>query len=114
MKRNYPKIVLSVLAPVLVVGFLYLKGYPDDQTLFMNGRVASGHSYMENKCRKCHAPWRGVSNAACIECHVDDRHYMRNRLDKSVAAKLRCFDCHQEHRGKSYDLESAEYVPPGC
>ena len=75
----------------------------------MNERVASKHSYMESKCMKCHVPWKGVSNSACIECHVDDRHYMRNRLDKAVAGKLRCFDCHQEHRGKSYDLLSAGY-----
>ena len=114
MKKNYLKITLSILGPLLAILFLYMNGYPDDQSLFMNGRVADKHSYMENKCRKCHLPWKGVSNEACTECHVDDKHYMRNKLDPHVAGQLRCFDCHQEHRGKSYDLEVAEYLPPKC
>jgi hypothetical protein len=110
MKRNYLKIVLCVLCPLLVVGFVYLNGYPDDQAIFMKGRVAEVHAYMEGKCMKCHVPWKGVSNSACVQCHVDDRHYLNNRLDKAVAGRLRCFDCHQEHRGRSYDLEAAGYL----
>ena len=90
MKRNYLKITLSILGPLLAI------------------------LYMENKCMKCHVPWKGVNNTACIECHVDDKHYMRNELEPNVAGQLRCFDCHQEHRGKSYDLEVAEYLPPKC
>lgn len=114
MKARHLKTALSLICPLLVVGFLYLNGYPDDHSVFMNGRVADKHSYMENKCMKCHDPWKGVRNDACIKCHVDDRHYMRNKLNPDIASGLRCFDCHQEHRGKAHDLGVAEYLPPTC
>ena len=114
MTDKHIKIILSIVLTLFVVGFVYINGYPDDHSLFMNGRVADKHSFTEMKCMKCHVPWKGVPERMCIECHVDDEHYLRNELDKSIAEELRCFDCHQEHRGKSFDLEVAEYLAPGC
>lgn len=114
MKMNYVKILFYILAPVIVSGFVYLNGYPGDTTLFMKDRVSEKHAYMERKCEKCHIPWKGVSNDSCIACHVDDRHYITNEAEKAAVLKLRCFDCHQEHRGRSYDPEVAEYLHSQC
>lgn len=104
--------ILSIISPVIVAGFVMANGYPGTKSLFMKGRVAAPHAYMENKCGECHVPWQGVSNRSCIKCHVDDRHYLAKDTDRTIAKNLRCFDCHQEHRGRSYDLAEGEYFTP--
>jgi hypothetical protein len=103
------KIIFCILSPVIVAVFMMLEGYPDSKVVFMNGQISIRHSYMESECRKCHVPWKGVSNQSCIECHVDDRHYIVKYTEYADTEKLRCFDCHQEHRGRSYDIEAAGY-----
>jgi hypothetical protein len=111
MKINYFKIIFCIFSPILVIGFMFLNGYPDSYIVFMNGKLASKHSYLEDYCMECHIPWKGINNESCTKCHIDDKHY-NDDIDDTLAKKIRCFDCHQEHRGQSHDLNVAESLIP--
>ena len=112
MRTNTLKVVFSVMSPLFVAGLVYLAGFPGSEMLFMSGRVAARHSYIEGECGKCHVPWKGVSNTSCTKCHVDDMHYKVKNTEHAVTVGLRCFDCHQEHRGRTHNIETAGYFFP--
>lgn len=112
MKKNSLKTLLCILSPVFVALFIIAGGYPKAELLFMNGEISAQHSYMEKKCGQCHIPWGGVTDKKCIKCHIDDKHYLVKDTSAVIAKKLRCFDCHQEHRGRTYNIEAGEQFGP--
>ncbi|VBB45492.1 putative secreted protein [uncultured Desulfatiglans sp.] len=51
------------------------------------------------ECELCHVPWRGVSQAQCLECHeFSDVSDMRREL-RFHQAEDKCLQCHREHQG---------------
>lgn len=109
--RNYLKIILSIVSPFMVIGFIYSGGFPDSKKIFMNGELSVRHSFLETDCTSCHIPWNGVNNESCTKCHNDDKHYVENEpedTNEPVKQSPRCFDCHQEHKGRSHDLNVTE------
>ena len=85
----------------------------DDKTLFMPGPLSSGHHQLQGTCGTCHTDPLGggeVLQAACVECHGEER---RKPRDSHPRAKfkdprnadrlaridaLRCVTCHVEHK----------------
>lgn len=76
----------------------------------MNGELSIKHLSLESKCKVCHVPWKGVNNEICSKCHYDDKHYVKyvkkdlTQTNGHTVKKIRCFDCHREHRGRSYNI----------
>ena len=110
MDKTDFKMIFCIFFPLLVLVFVFLTGYPLSNAAFMKGPLAAKHAYLKNDCKACHKPWEGVIDSLCIKCHVDDRHYIDN-VSETEAKKLRCFDCHHEHRGRSFDPEVSEHIP---
>ncbi len=105
------KIILSIISPFLVIGIVFFSGFPKKQKIFMNGELSVKHSRLETDCKACHVPWKGVNNESCTKCHDDNRHYVKEdstKTNEHLLKNPRCFDCHQEHKGRSHDLNVME------
>jgi hypothetical protein len=80
------------------------------RTLFVPGTTTAGHHQIETSCARCHTPFKGVSNDACLSCHsaelaaVDDSHPRSKFTDPRNADlltrldALTCTTCHVEHK----------------
>jgi len=92
------------------------------------GPLTAAHQTMEGlhggtqSCALCHEqnPDRGplvqpVSDTACLQCHMAEAHYPHRSLRSGISfskpewpgelrAADRCFQCHDEHRGRDHDL----------
>ena len=113
MKRNYFRLTLSILSPILVIGIVYLTSANDNFMKFMNGELSVKHEYFENDCKMCHVPWHGVNNDACNECHYDAPYDVEEELTQihlNPSEKAKCFICHREHQGRSHDLNVIEDI----
>ncbi|HUJ58628.1 MAG TPA: hypothetical protein VLX92_09050 [Kofleriaceae bacterium] len=83
----------------------------DDLLKSSPGELAASHAALDSqdRCTTCHEPDNSVSAAKCLGCH--DHENLRRKIDAgegfhvSPKAKGRpCKLCHQEHRGRSFDL----------
>jgi hypothetical protein len=111
MGKNYLRVILSIIAPVLIIGTVYVKSSPDDLKIFMNGKLSNQHSYLENDCKSCHIPWNGLNNESCTSCHYDDEHYLNEELSETIkppVKDMRCYDCHREHQGRLHNITEIE------
>lgn len=89
-------------------------GRPDDRDGRQQGGVLTGHDdgghyQIELACARCHTPFQGVTNNACLACHgdeltaADDSHSRGKFTDPRNAElttkldALRCVTCHKEH-----------------
>ncbi|MDQ3282496.1 MAG: FHA domain-containing protein [Acidobacteriota bacterium] len=89
---------LVLIAALVVVGEVVR---PERRAVFMPGGVSSAHARARDRqgrmvaenCDACHAPFRSVQSAKCLDCHPQQPHaeHERNAPD--------CFACHAEHRG---------------
>jgi hypothetical protein len=71
------------------------------------GELVSSHAQLEgiSNCTKCHTLGRELSNAKCLECHVE----LRSRIDagRGMHARLKekqCAECHKDHHGRSFPI----------
>lgn len=62
-------------------------------------------------CEDCHTPWRGVDNAACLNCHSF------YAAGEDLPRKIRfhetdelCLDCHTEHRGSVASISTMDHT----
>lgn len=108
-KHLYSWIVAIVVTLVLASYFTW-RLFGEDRTVFTPGAMTHGHHQIELACDACHAPFAGVKQQACIDCHgarlaaSDDSHPKKkfedprnaDRLD--VLDALQCITCHLEHR----------------
>ena len=111
MERNYFRITLSIIFPILVVGVAFFNGPPNSSKIFMHGKLSIMHADFESECKKCHVPWKGVKNKLCFNCHYDAEHLVNKDLkeiSKGIGRKVKCTDCHVEHRGRSHNLRVVE------
>lgn len=67
------------------------------------GPLSGGHGVFGAKCSTCHQrAFRAVSDDACVGCHKQiARHLAKDDLHASAFKKVRCTDCHQDHRGEA-------------
>jgi len=111
MKKNYLRIILGILSPILVIGIVIFYISSDNYRVFMTGELSGEHSYVENNCETCHVPWKGVNNKSCLECHYDAKYEVKGDLAEIhglSVKKTRCFDCHEEHRGRLHNINPVQ------
>lgn len=77
------------------------------------GTLSGGHSVFGAKCSTCHQhAFRAVSDDACAECHKQvAKHLAKDDLHAKLFKKVRCTDCHLDHRGKA---GLVLHDSPGC
>ena len=89
---------------------------------YQPGALLKAHQQLNPKCTACHRPWRGPSNAGCINCHGDlgennphsgfdvsqqDVGLIAGRtLVASASNNLECLSCHSEHRGPAPNVSA--------
>jgi len=77
------------------------------KSLFMPGKVISGHKKYENECSRCHRSFsKGSQRSLCLACHKKVSADVKKRLGYhgryAKARKTECRHCHKEHKGRSY------------
>src|SRR5215470_14361640 len=93
------KVWLSVLLPLLALGWITWRGFSRDSRVYSSGRLSGAHAVFEKQCAACHVEKAGVfaakaENSACLNCHDGPAHHRSKRAD------LDCGTCHVEHRGR--------------
>jgi predicted CXXCH cytochrome family protein len=69
------------------------------------GETSIAHRYFENQCVACHqSPFAAVQDSACLTCHSGIGGHIPASSEiagpaRSTLERMRCADCHQEHRG---------------
>ena len=106
---------LAVGLAALVVALAAWRGRSD---LFRPGPVSQAHAPLIDSCNRCHAPWRGVDEERCAQCHAGPEH------QQSAAVQTSCVTCHVEHRfaarlalvgdGLCIDCHRAPQLKPGA
>jgi thioredoxin reductase (NADPH) len=90
---------------------------------YQPGALLAAHRQLASNCTACHRPWRGPSNAGCVNCHGDlsdnnphsgfdvrqeDNGLMPGRsLAISPSHSLECLSCHTEHRGVAPNVSAS-------
>jgi hypothetical protein len=97
---------LSVVVPLLAVGWIAWRGFTRDSRVYSSGRMSQAHAVLEKECAACHIQKTGefsshAANSACLACHDGPVHH-ENEVAAAVPA---CATCHMEHRGR-IDLSS--------
>ena len=94
-----------------------------DQTWFLPGPTTHGHYQIETDCMACHAPYQGVTQESCLECHgaelaqANDSHPDKKFRDPRNVALLErlnaraCVSCHGEH-GQEHTYPIGVTQPP--
>jgi hypothetical protein len=95
------KLWLSVLLPLLVLGWLAWRGVSRDSRVYSSGRMSVAHAVLENHCAVCHVQKAGefsskAADEACLGCHDGPVHHE----NEVRAAVPNCATCHVEHRGR--------------
>lgn len=101
---------LFLLAAILVSiyltgGALFTPGEVSAQA--SRGRMLGGftnHAAFENDCTQCHAPWQGVTDVRCLNCHTDTQREVDEGkgLHADVPTGVPCARCHTDHRGRDF------------
>ena len=101
---------------VVAVSMVVVMGWPravaaDDFLTSSPGALAASHAALDNPdgCASCHAADRSITPEKCLGCH--DHGDLKARIDagkgfhaSAKAAGRNCKLCHQEHRGRGFDL----------
>jgi len=95
------KLWLSVLIPLLALGWIAWRGFSRDSRVYSSGRMSRAHAVLERQCTACHVEKTGefsskAADSACLACHDGPVHH-ENGLAASVPT---CATCHMEHRGR--------------
>jgi len=95
------KLWLSVLAPLLAVGWIAWSGFSRDSRVYSSGRMSEPHAVLERRCAACHVEKAGefsakAEDAACLACHDGPAHHGRPQMSAPD-----CAFCHREHRGRT-------------
>jgi Cytochrome c7 and related cytochrome c len=108
------KCTISFRATALLFCLLLLgsrSARADDFLKSSPGELATSHASIDSQtqCTTCHEPDNSVSAAKCLACH--DHQDLKKRIDAGkgfhVSATVKgrdCKLCHQEHRGRGFDL----------
>jgi len=94
--------VAVVLLTTAVLGALLWEGKTE---IFRPGPVSDAHAIVTNQCTRCHVPWHGPSDQACLGCHLGPLHHADQAFSPSCGA------CHAEHRAQG---ELAAVVNQQC
>jgi len=97
---------LFLLLPMLPSASVAIDKWQADLPLNLNGAwspgpLAGGHALFESKCSTCHQrAFKAVSDEVCTGCHKQvGRHMSAENLQIKTFSKMRCTDCHIDHKG---------------
>jgi hypothetical protein len=95
------KLWITVLVPLLAVGWIAWRGFSRDSRVYSSGRLSEPHAVLERKCADCHVAKAGefsskAADSACLACHDGPAHH-DNQITSAVP---NCATCHMEHRGR--------------
>jgi hypothetical protein len=95
------KLWLSVLVPLLALGWIAWHRAARDSRVYSSGRMSEAHAVLEKQCAACHVQQAGefssqAADAACLACHDGPVHHD----EEMKAAVPACAACHMEHRGR--------------
>jgi len=107
MMRSVLKVIFVSLVLVLTMGVGEDARAKTIKSLFMPGKVISGHAKYENECAKCHRSFsKGSQKSLCLDCHkkvaFDVKKGRGFHGKESKAKKVECRHCHREHKGRAY------------
>jgi hypothetical protein len=94
---------------------------PEQPKVFVSspGHLSTSHAAIDNQlgCNDCHvSSTPKLDNDKCLRCHdaIADRMVLRAGMHGSAKFRSkRCWECHREHRGRSFDLRGWNTVPGG-
>ena len=82
----------------------------DAAKLISPGELTKSHAKLSGikDCIKCHTLGKGITDSACLSCH--DKLVERINANKGFHAvrEGKCFECHTEHKGASYNIMPIE------
>lgn len=95
------KLWLSVVAPLLALGWIAWHGFARDSRVYSSGRMSAAHAVLERQCAVCHVRKAGAfssstGDSACLACHDGPMHHASPNLSAPD-----CAFCHREHRGRT-------------
>ncbi len=109
------KLWLSVLVPLLALGWLAWRGITRDSRVYSSGRMSEAHAVLEKQCAACHVQKAGEfsskpADEACLACHDGPVHHE----NEVRAAVPQCATCHVEHRGRVNISEASNRACTEC
>lgn len=95
------KFWLSVLVPLLAVGWIAWHSLIRDSRVYSSGRMSEAHAVLGRQCAACHLQKAGeysasAADSACEACHNGPTHH----ANEVASAVPTCATCHVEHRGR--------------
>src|SRR5581483_6941903 len=69
--------------------------------------LSKAHAAFENQCDKCHVPFKGIPDSACLACHpATGKHIEEGAGPHARFAKegRKCTSCHADHKGEKHPL----------
>ena len=63
------------------------------------GALSTRHAYLGDRCKSCHYPNVGVTDAKCISCHANSERLLSRQPTAFHASIGMCAACHVEHQG---------------
>lgn len=95
------KLALTVIVPLLALGWIAWRGYSRDTRVYSSGRMSGAHAVLEKQCAVCHVRKAGefsskAVDSVCLACHDGPVHHET----QLKAAVPECATCHAEHRGR--------------
>ena len=118
MKRSRVLIAGGFTAALAMLLFLSI------HRTYSPGQVSIGHQRFQSQCANCHEPWRGATNAGCLDCHgeiASNKHAGTKLADKDsglisgvhlagLNGQLACLSCHTDHQGRFINLTNTAGV----
>ncbi len=109
-----------VLVASAIVGAVAALAVLAPRSSYQPGPLLKAHQQLITDCNACHRPWRGPSNAGCVNCHGElsenNPHTGLDVTDKDAglmpghtlamdtAHNLECLSCHGEHQGPTPNI----------
>ena len=68
----------------------------------------NSHTDFEKDCKLCHQPLKSNQGELCLDCHEGIRQELGDKrgLHSKMERIQRCFECHSDHRGRTFDPTS--------
>lgn len=74
------------------------------------GKLSKFHANLENNCKECHAPYKGVIRDQCITCHAAETEIMKKENTSFHSSVTSCTGCHLEHQGKDASITKMDHT----
>ena len=76
----------------------------------MPGMLIAAHAdaAKAQRCDACHVDLAQPTNAACLACHTEIDHVMREKIGYHGQIAGQCAACHQDHHGRDADLRGLD------